>query len=120
MELSTTLAAGYMDLTVDRASSTLAALVALVGVVVGVRALIRARRGRPGTTESRIAVAAGVVGLAVGALVLATADGGPGTGNGVIGAGMAIVLGALSAGLGVVGIRRAPRDDNAGSAPERS
>jgi hypothetical protein len=47
----------------------------------------------------------GVISLVLGGLFLATADGGPGTGNGVVGSGAAIVLGSIAIILG--GLTRA-------------
>ncbi|GAA2383220.1 hypothetical protein GCM10010170_092040 [Dactylosporangium salmoneum] len=54
-------------------------------------------------------LAAGIAAAVVGALVLATADGGPGTGNGVVGAGMAVVLGLAAVVLGWLALTRARR-----------
>jgi hypothetical protein len=43
-----------------------------------------------------VALAAGVVGAVVGMLVLATADGGPGTGNGVVGGYAGVMFGLIA------------------------
>jgi hypothetical protein len=91
-----------------RVGPTAAALLGLVGAVIGRMALTRAR-GRPlagsgATTIERnganAALLLGVVSLTLGGLFLATADGGPGTGNGVVGSAAAIVLGATAMVLG--------------------
>jgi hypothetical protein len=95
-------------LTIDRAVATAAALVALAGAVVGVRAFLRSA-GRGVTRTSLIAVGAGAAGTLAGILVLATADGGPGTGNGVVGGYAGVLLGliaALSGGLALLRSRR--------------
>ncbi|MFI5909469.1 DUF6223 family protein [Dactylosporangium sp. NPDC051541] len=94
---------GY--LTIDRMVATVAALVTLAAVIVG--ALAIARRGRFGRNALMITAIGGAAGAAVGVLLLATADGGPGTGNGVVGAGAAVVLGLAAAVLGGLAIRRA-------------
>ncbi|WP_425553927.1 DUF6223 family protein [Dactylosporangium salmoneum] len=68
-----------------------------------------ARPGRVGRGGSTAVLAAGIAAAVVGALVLATADGGPGTGNGVVGAGMAVVLGLAAVVLGWLALTRARR-----------
>ncbi|GIE77329.1 hypothetical protein Aph02nite_32790 [Actinoplanes philippinensis] len=85
-------------LTVDRAVATLAAVVALAGVVTGWRAHSRAAAGR--SRNSLIALAAGAAGLIAGVWVLATADGGPGTGNGVVGGYAGVLFGLVAVALG--------------------
>jgi hypothetical protein len=90
-------------LTSDRAIATMAALVALAGTVAGVLALRRSGGGRP--RSLLLTLSAGLLGVVVGVWVLVTADGGPGTGNGVVGgyAGVAFGLIAVAlAGLAVV------------------
>ena len=97
-----------------RLGPTVAALLGLVGTVIGARALIRSNRRKQfnvdssATDERGRATAAfvlGVISLVLGGLFLATADGGPGTGNGVVGSGAAIVLGPIAIILG--GLTRA-------------
>jgi len=111
MNVSHLLAASTVDsytLTGDRIVATAAALIALAGVIVG--ALAR-RRGRTGTgtgrRESIVAVAAGFVGMVAGAWVVATADGGPGTGNGIVGGFAALVVGLTAVVLGGLALARA-------------
>jgi Kef-type K+ transport system membrane component KefB len=113
MNVSHLLAASTVDsytLTGDRIVATAAALIALAGVIVG--ALAR-RRGRTGTgtgrRESIVAVAAGFVGMVAGAWVVATADGGPGTGNGIVGAWIAMALGVAALALGGLALTRTRR-----------
>ncbi|GAB3831078.1 DUF6223 family protein [Dactylosporangium cerinum] len=91
-------------LTTDRLVATVAAFVALAGAVTGVLALARGSRRR-----QFIALAAGAVGVVVGVLVLATADGGPGTGNGVVGGYAAIVFGLAAVVLGGLAVARSRR-----------
>ncbi|MEV0705323.1 DUF6223 family protein [Saccharopolyspora sp. NPDC050389] len=94
--------------TPDRIWATAAALLALVGVVIGGLALARSA-GRIGNgTGGREAIVALVVGLIAvvnGGLVVITADGGPGTGNGIVGGYLALVLGLIAIVLG--GLARA-------------
>jgi hypothetical protein len=95
-------------LTLDRAVATVAALVALAGAIVGGLALARSA-GASVTRRSFVALTAGVVGTFVGILVLATADGGPGTGNGVVGGYAGVVLGLIAAVLGGLALLRSRR-----------
>ncbi|XVU22114.1 DUF6223 family protein [Actinoplanes sp. CA-054009] len=85
-------------MTTERLIATVAALLALAGVIAGIRA-----RTRP---AALIALTAGAAGTVTGILVVATADGGPGTGNGVVGGWAAIVLGPVAAGLAMLRLRR--------------
>jgi len=97
--------------TAARVWATAAALLGLIGIVIGVRARARSSR-RIGNSGRRGAVAALVLGLTavvVGALNLAVADGGPGTGNGVIGGAAAVVLGLVAAVLGGLVVARSRR-----------
>ncbi|WP_433366369.1 DUF6223 family protein [Actinoplanes sp. CA-142083] len=88
-------------LTADRLVATSAVLVALAGVILGALALARGGRRR-----SMTALVAGVIGLVVGGFVVVTADGGPGTGNGIVGGYVAVVLGLAAAVLGGLARRR--------------
>jgi Family of unknown function (DUF6223) len=94
--------------TVDRVVATAAVLVALAGAIVGGLALARSA-GASVTRRSFVALTAGVVGAFIGILVLATADGGPGTGNGVVGGFAGVVLGLLAALLGGLALLRSRR-----------
>jgi hypothetical protein len=83
---------------------TVAAVVGLIGVVLGGLAL--ARNGRRG------AIAAGVAGLisvAVGGLHAANSAGGLGTGNGLAGAIVAMALGLIGMVLGGLALARSRR-----------
>ena len=87
-----------------------AALLALAGVAIGGWALARSRRRGANTrTGAIVALSAGAIAAPGGVLSLAVADGGPGTGNGVVGAGAAVVLGLGAIGLGWPALTRARR-----------
>jgi uncharacterized protein DUF6223 len=87
--------------------ASIAAFVALVSVVVGWRALRSVRRvGRGGRTGATVALVAGLTGVVNGAVNLAVADGGLGSGNGVAGGALALVLGLVGAVLGGLALRR--------------
>lgn len=89
-------------LTADRLWATAVALLTLAGVVIGGAALRRATRrvGDGGAKGAVVALVAGLIGVIGGVLNLAAADGGPGTGNGVVAGGAAVVLGLVSVCLG--------------------
>ena len=105
-------AVGPSTLTTDRLWATMAAILALFGVVIGGLALTRSAsrssngNGRKGAI---LALVTGLIATAVGGLVLATADGGPGTGNGVVGAGVALVLGLIATAIGWIALTRSRR-----------
>lgn len=100
-------------LTLRRLWATTAAGVAVVGVVIGGLALARpgsrfgtlsVSRGFPlGTT---VALVAGLIAVVNGGLNLAIANGGPGTGNGVVGAAGALVLGLTAMAMGGLALTR--------------
>lgn len=97
--------------TLRRLWATAAAVVALVGVSIGGMAMYRADRrfGNHGRRGSIVAIVAGVVAGINGAMNLAVASGGPGTGNGVVGGAAAFVLGLTAMALGAVGLARCRR-----------
>jgi len=96
-------------LTIRRLWATAAALLALVGVVVGGLALVRPVR-RLGIASPRLgailALVMGVIAAVNGALNVAVATGGPGTGNGVVGGAAAFVLGLIAAATGGLALAR--------------
>ena len=49
---------------------------------------------------STAALIAGPIAIVVGVVLLITADGGPGTGNGVVGAALSVILGLVAVVLG--------------------
>jgi hypothetical protein len=93
-------------LTLRRLWATSAALIAMVSVVGG--ALAGARRNKAFGVG---AVVAGAIAAANGAANLAVANGGPGSGNGVVGAAAAVVLGVAGASLGAWAVLRARGKD---------
>src|SRR5215207_6868192 len=77
-----------------RVGPTVSAAIALIGTVVAGLALSRANRrirsdlqvhSTRERTLAALALVLGTIGLIFGVVFLATADGGPGTGNGVVG-----------------------------------
>jgi hypothetical protein len=103
---------GAYILTADRLWATTAAVLALVGVVIGGLALARSA-GRIGAGNGRrgaiVALVTGLIAVVIGGLVLATADGGPGSGNGVVGAGAALALGLIAMAVGQLALARSRR-----------
>ena len=96
-------------LTFRRLWATSAAVLAVIGVVVGGLALARpvSRFGSAsGPLGAIMALAAGLVGAANGGLNVAVATGGPGTGNGVVGGAAAFVLGLAAAAIGWIALVR--------------
>lgn len=82
---------------------TVAAVIGLIGVIMGALALARAGKGR---TWAATALAAGLVSAGIGALHAANAAGGVGTGNGLAGAVAAVVLGIVGIVLGGLAFMR--------------
>ena len=97
-------AAGGIGIGSGRLIPSVAALVGLMGVVLGGVAL--------GRSAGRIGIAAGVAGLIsviVGGLHAANSAGGIGTGNGLAGAIVAMVVGLISMVLGGLALARSRR-----------
>jgi hypothetical protein len=88
--------------------ATSAGALALVGAVVGGLALARSVRsiGNGGRRGAIVALLAGAIAAINGFLVLALADGGPGSGNGVVGGAGAVVLGVIAMALGTIALAR--------------
>jgi hypothetical protein len=95
-----------------RLGAMTAALMGLVGIIIGGMALRRQTRGiGTGRRGAVIALAAGLLGLGLGLFVEATSSGGVGTGNGRGGAYIAVLLGTIAlalAGRALSRSRRAP------------
>jgi len=100
-------------LTAARLWATSAALLGLVGSVIGGLALARSVRriGDGGSKGAAVALVSGLVAIVGGALNLAVADGGPGTGNGVVGGALALVVGLAAMVLGGLTMARSRRTD---------
>jgi hypothetical protein len=99
-------------LTPRRIVASLTVAVALVGAVIGGRALARAARRIGDASGRRGAVAAlvlGPIGLGGGGLVVATAKGGLGTGNGLGGGVVAMMVGLIGMTLGWLALARSRR-----------
>ena len=99
-------------LTPRRLWATTAAVLALVGVVIGGLALARSasRFGTaPGRLGAIVALMAGLVAVVNGVLNLAIANGGPGSGNGVVGGATAFVLGLIAVALSGLTLARCRR-----------
>jgi Family of unknown function (DUF6223) len=96
-------------MTPERLGATAAALLALIGVVLGGLALARSTgrtRTGPGQRGAIAALVLGLIGMALGGLVVATADGGLGTGNGLGGGIVALALGLIGMALGGLALGR--------------
>ncbi|MCK2220098.1 DUF6223 family protein [Actinomadura sp. ATCC 31491] len=97
---------GAYTLTSGRLWSLVAVLLGLIGVVAGGLALARARARRRGAV---VALAAGLACAVIGGLVVAAAEGGPGTGYGIVGGWAALGLGLLAVALGALTLIRSRR-----------
>jgi uncharacterized protein DUF6223 len=98
-------------LTPRRLWATTVAVLALVGVAIGGLALKRAvgRVGASGRRGATLALVVGLVAAVNGGLNLAVANGGPGTGNGVVGGAAALVLGLVGMAIGGLALARSRR-----------
>lgn len=100
------LAAGVTEFSAGRLGATTGGLLGLAAVAVAVLVL-----RRPGTGNAQLwaiaAQVAGVVAMLLGGLVAATAEGGLGTGNGLGGAYVALLLGLTGTALGGRALSRA-------------
>lgn len=85
---------------------SIAAVLGLIGVLIGSLALARFRRLGDGRGGAIGATALGIVGLTIGGVHAANTAGGFGTGNGLAGAIAAIVLGLVGTGLGGLALAR--------------
>lgn len=84
---------------------TAAAMLGLIGAVLGGLSLRRRHVNHSSQLGARVAAVAGLIGLVVGGLHTLNSAGGFGTGNGLAGALAAIGLGAVSIVLGSLGMR---------------
>jgi Family of unknown function (DUF6223) len=92
-------------LTAGRAWSVAAALLGLAGVVIGGLALARSVR-RVGRTGAVAGVLTGSACMVIGGLVVAGAEGGPGTGYGIVGGYVDLVVGLAAIVIGVLALTR--------------
>lgn len=84
-----------------RVGPTITALLGLAAAVLGARAFLAARRSPAEAAAGvrrrpTIALVLGLSAVVLGGVFLAAADGGPGTGNGVVGSAGAIALGIVA------------------------
>jgi hypothetical protein len=105
-------AAPVYTVTPERIAASTAAAVGLIGAVSGGLALVRSVRriDERGRRRAIVALVLGPVALVLGGLIVALADGGVGTGNGVAGGVVAMVLaliGMALSGLALAHSRRA-------------
>jgi uncharacterized BrkB/YihY/UPF0761 family membrane protein len=105
-------AANVYAISSGRLGAIVAAVLGLIGVVIGGLALARPA-GLFGTASGRlgaiVALAAGLLGMALGGLVVATSAGGVGTGGGLGGAIVALVVGLIAMGVGGLALARSRR-----------
>jgi hypothetical protein len=102
-------AQGVVGTVPGRVGGSMAAVTALIGVVVGARALRSAGRAGDGSGRDGaiVALVLGLVGVVLAGVHLATSTGGIGTGSGKAGAIVAVVLGVVGVALGRRALRRA-------------
>ncbi|WP_410590947.1 DUF6223 family protein [Amycolatopsis sp. lyj-23] len=92
-------AVGTYDLTPGRLWSLIAAVLGVAGVIAGGSALARGR----GTV---VALAGGLAAVVIGGWVVAAAKGGPGTGYGIVGGYVDLVIGVAALALGGLAMAR--------------
>ncbi len=99
-------------LTAGRLWSLVAIALGLIGLVTGVAAGARILGGP--STQRRNAILALVAALAcsvIGGTVVLFADGGPGSGSGIVGGFLAVLIGLVAIGLGRRALKRSHRTD---------
>jgi hypothetical protein len=102
---------GPLVFTPGRLVASVASLVGVFGVAAGALSLARARRSGNAPRRGNLALLAGLISMAVGGLVVATAKGGLGTGHGLGGGVVALVMGSVSVVLaGLTRTRTRPGD----------
>jgi len=99
-------------LTAGRLWSVVAAVLGLIGVAIG----LLARTRRLGATKTRqrstaLGLGTGMAGAIIGGVVVAVADGGPGSGSGIVGGYMALLIGLLAILLGGLTLNQLHRTD---------
>ncbi|MGW5155420.1 DUF6223 family protein [Nonomuraea wenchangensis] len=96
--------------TTGRLWSLVGAVLGLAGVVIGALALARSST-RPATRRrgAIVALAAGLAATVLGVLVVAAAEGGPGTGYGIVGGWVCLVVGPVAMVIGGLVMARSRR-----------
>jgi Family of unknown function (DUF6223) len=104
-------AAPIYTMTPERITASTAVIIGLIGAIIGGLALIRSVRriGKRGRRGAIVALVLGPIGPVIAGLVVATADGGIGTGNGGAGGVVAMLVGLIGMALGGVALERARR-----------
>ena len=94
-----------------RIGAIVAVLLGLIGVVIAGLALARSARriGNKGRRGAIVALVLGPIGLIIGGLVVVTADGGVGTGGGLAGGALAMMVGLIGPALGGLALARSRR-----------
>lgn len=95
---------GAYDLTTGRLWSVVGGVLGVAGIVIGGLALVRST-GR----GAIVALAAGLGAAVIGGLVVAAAEGGPGTGYGIVGGFVDLVVGPIAMLLGGLALARSRR-----------
>ncbi|MEO3796871.1 DUF6223 family protein [Nonomuraea sp. B10E15] len=97
--------------TSGRLWSVVGALLGLAGAVIGGLALARSARriGNGGRRGAAVALGAGLACTVIGGLVVAAAEGGPGTGYGIVGGWVDLVVGLIAMVLGGLALARSRR-----------
>jgi uncharacterized protein DUF6223 len=99
-------------LTPRRLWATTVAVLAVASAVIGALALVRSGsrfNAASGQFGAIVSMVAGLIAVVNGGLVVAVADGGPGSGNGVVGGAGALVLGLIGTSLGAMALARSRR-----------
>jgi hypothetical protein len=104
-------AAGTYELTGGRLTSLVGVVLGLAGVLLVALARRRRAGGATRSTRSLAVVGAGLgaAGAVTGAAIVALADGGPGSGSGVVGGVVCVAIGVVAAVLAAPLLRRAVR-----------
>jgi hypothetical protein len=106
-------AAKSYGMTSGRLAASSAAVLGLVGAVIGLLALVRPQ-GRLGASSGPfgaiLALALGLIGMIAGGVVVATSGGRIGTGGGLAGAVVALILGLISTAAGALLLSRSRRN----------
>ncbi|MEV6097410.1 DUF6223 family protein [Nocardia sp. NPDC051981] len=116
--------AAVTGMTSGRIGPSLTALVGLFSVAIGGSTLTRVARKRTGNPRrgATATLVSGLISLALGSLLAATAAGGPGTGNGIVASWAAMGLGTIGLILGglVIGGYKPSRTVNSNALTCRS
>ncbi|MEV5558496.1 DUF6223 family protein [Nonomuraea wenchangensis] len=96
-------------MTSGRLWSVVGIVLGLAGVVIGALAARSATRPLTRRRGAIVALAAGLAGTVIGALVVAAAEGGPGTGYGIVGGWVCLVVGPVAMILGGLVLTRSRR-----------